>query len=332
MLLLLHQLLTIPAQTVLAGQQQAFDHHAVFPRDAMTHAGQQHPQRAPGAAKSVTPINCPSGSVQTLSNGTILDQVTAGSTYVLNPGIYHIRSTVLLNTADTTCFTGSSRDSVTVYVETGKDSDTGRAFKVTNGAKLGLYSLVLDGQDTAPGVYLSDSRTVLDASDITIRKCRFTVGSKLGGDWGGAAVAAWSDAHVLIRSSDLVDSNCTDCVGGALALVGAEGQLHEVCAVVVACCWYALVSASGLPCTTHQNMYTGASCKCHWLAATQSLCDGRSSSIAAAALCSAQTQPISCSRCTMLATMLHISDVLLPFNNELLSTATSASAVATNDD
>jgi hypothetical protein len=79
----------------------------------------------------------------------------------LGGGAYTINKTINYNTADTTtCFRGDSRATVTVLVNTNDTSDAGRAFSVSNGAKLGLFSLVLDGQDTAPGVVLSRAGSV----------------------------------------------------------------------------------------------------------------------------------------------------------------------------
>lgn len=161
-----------------------------------------------------------------LSNGAELSVAAAvpGKTYELGPGTYTINQTIDLSTATTTCFPGASRAGVTVLVATNDDTESGRAFLVSDGAKLGLFSLVLDGQDTAPGVRVDGA--ALQVDDVTLQRLRLRLESESP---GGAAVGAFSSAQVPINGSDLLDNTCDNCCGGALELFVSEAELQEVC-------------------------------------------------------------------------------------------------------
>lgn len=161
---------------------------------------QQTPARAQGPAASraavLSPVTCPPApNVITLSDGDEVGTVQPEKTYLLQAGTYSISSTLQLNTAaQTTCFRGASRDSVTIQVATNVEADACRAIKVTNGVKLGLFGLSMDGQQAAPGVSVDGPGTALQAADVTFKGMRFTWPGPVG--LGGAAVAAFNGAQV----------------------------------------------------------------------------------------------------------------------------------------
>lgn len=224
-------------------------------------AQQQHAARAPGHAPRalLDPLTCPTGTnIMAVSGGAELSiaVVEPGKTYELElgAGIYTINQTMQLSTATTTCFRGKSRASVTILVDTNDTSNSGRAFSVSAGAQLGLFSLVLDGQGTAPGVSVDGA--TLQADDVTFQRLRL---SQLGGQ-GGAAVAACYAAQVSITGSDLLDNTCDGCFGGALELVDSDAELQEVCEHDTAVC------GNG-PCSLQEGTHRLAGC-C-WLDAGQ---------------------------------------------------------------
>jgi hypothetical protein len=199
-----------------------------------THSGhnrdstvQQHLARAPSGpvARAIAPLVCPAAT-ETLTDGAELSlaAATANKTYVLGDGSYTINKTITYNTADTTtCFRGASRATVTILVATTlTSSNSGRAFRVSNGAKLGLFRLVLDGQDSAPGVRVGGTGSAMQADDVTLWRLRL---NELPLDPNGAAVSAFNGAQLSITDSHLLDSTCP---GGALLLFGIVAELTNV--------------------------------------------------------------------------------------------------------
>jgi hypothetical protein len=158
---------------------------------------QQTPARAQSpasAAAALAAFTCPPDPV-TLSDGAELSSVQPGRTYLLRPGTYTITNTLQLSNGQTTCFQGANRNSVTVLVATNINTDAGRAISVTDGAKLGLFSLTLDGQLTAPGVSVLGGNTALRAADVIFKQMRYRrVDPGVG--FGGAAVGTFVGSQV----------------------------------------------------------------------------------------------------------------------------------------
>jgi hypothetical protein len=162
----------------------------------------------------------------TPSNGSQLSTAatTEGKTYLLSPGAYYISSTLQINKNKATCFNGSSRGGVTIFVNTGSsDSTTGRGFIVSSDAQLGLHSLVLDGQGKSPGVRLAPA-TSLHATDVTFQNFKLQSASFA---CGGAVLAL--SASVLMTGVDFLYnsvykiSQFARAFGGALCFVNNIG-------------------------------------------------------------------------------------------------------------
>lgn len=198
-------------------------------RHRVDHDGQQALQgpTAPMKASTIDPVlpSCPGNEVPVARESDLSTAAsTPGTTYLLESGTYTISNTINLNTL-VTCYRGQglSKDSVKIQVTTADSSEASRAFTVSNGAKLALQNLLMDGQDKAPGIKVL-AGSVLEANSVTLQRLR----RDDSGAFGGAAVHL-QGGKAIVADAELLNNICVNCYGGAFAVEGgAEASLESV--------------------------------------------------------------------------------------------------------
>lgn len=158
-----------------------------------------------------------------------------GVTYLLAPGVYYINNKISLNTNATTCYRGTgSRGNVVVRVFT--DSVT-LAVDVQGAAQLGVFNLVLDGQDMSAGIKVgridvsTTTRVVVDG--VTMQWFHATGG--LGGTVNGAALEFSNGARGTITNTDFLHNTCIGCQATLYAVM-TDLLLSKVGVLVCSCC------------------------------------------------------------------------------------------------
>jgi len=138
------------------------------------------------------------------------------------PGDYVISSTIVLDTANTTCFLGKSRSTVTIAITTGADTDDGfplvGAFYLDGNAVVKLERLVLDGLNSSPGITSYDCTLAIE--DVTVRNC-------LSASDQSAGVTLWYTWASFKRTS-LIDNDARGRGGALFVSNGSTAWLNQV--------------------------------------------------------------------------------------------------------
>jgi hypothetical protein len=235
----------IPLQ--LSTSQKAGEQQQVAPaRNIMmnTRPKRARPGSATGPSKRAIPtsipaISCPTDPAHTvpLTPGDDLTQVAAalGYTYRLPPGQYTISATINTTLADvTTCYrgTGQHRGDVVIKVKVLNGTEGPiplgpRAFYSDSG-HLGLFNLVLDGQNSSAGISVTGFEGIastLTTENVTLQRFLSRVPEF---QFEGSAVRVGFGATTRIANTMFLHNVCIGCYG-TLAVYEGAATLSQVC-------------------------------------------------------------------------------------------------------